>query len=149
MIVALVQNKDKQPRWIIKLDFCILDHPSSITFSGGMQPVCLPVKQLIPWKLNDFKDLAWNVQSNIYILTLLCLCVFICLSAQSIVHLTAQIQIKETRIANFFWGCTGPYFGPTNTINTKNYQKNTRGPIFRKTTQNALQCTTVHCNVTP
>ena len=71
----------------------------------------------------------------------------ICLSAQSIVHLTAQIQIMETRVANFVWGCTGPYFGPTNTISTKNYQKNTRGPIFRKTTQNALQCTTVHCNV--
>ena len=69
------------------------------------------------------------------------------LSAQSIVHLTAQIQIMETRVANFVWGCTGPYFGPTNTISTKNYQKNTRGPIFRKTTQNALQCTTVHCNV--
>ena len=73
----------------------------------------------------------------------------ICLSAQSIVHLTAQIQNMETRVANFFWGCTGLYFGPTNTINTKNYQKNTRRPIFRKTTQNALQCTTVHCNVTP
>ena len=34
----------------------------------------------------------------------------------------------------FFRGCTGPYFGPTNTIYTKNYQKNTRGPIFKKTT---------------
>ena len=68
MIVALVQKKDKQPRWIIKLDFCILDRPSSITFSGGMQPVCLPVKQLIPWKLNDFVNLAWNVQLNICIL---------------------------------------------------------------------------------
>ena len=73
---------------------------------------------------------------------------YISLSAQSIVHLTAQIQNMETRVANFFWGCRGPYFGPTNTINTKNYQKNTRGPIFTKTTKNALQCTTVHCNVT-
>ena len=54
----------------------------------------------------------------------------ICLSAQSIVHLTAQIQNMETRVANFFWGCTGPYFGPTNTINTKNYQKNTTGSKF-------------------
>ena len=27
---------------------------------------------------------------------------YICLSAQSIVHLTAQIQIMETRVANFF-----------------------------------------------
>ena len=72
----------------------------------------------------------------------------ICLSAQSIVHLTAQIQNMETRVANFFGGCRGPHFGPTNTIDTKNYQKNTRGPIFTKTTKNALQCTTVHCNVT-
>ena len=68
----------------------------------------------------------------------------ICLSAQSIVHLTAQIQIMETRVANFFWGCTGPHFGPTNTINTKNYQKNTCGPIYRKPPKmhcNAPQCT--------
>ena len=65
------------------------------------------------------------------------------LSAQSIVHLTAQIQNMETRIANFFGGCRGPYFGPTNTINTKNYQKNTRGPILQKTPKmhcNAPQC---------
>ena len=41
------------------------------------------------------------------------------LSEQSIVHLTAQIQNMETRVAKFFWGCRGPYFGPTNTINTK------------------------------
>ena len=29
---------------------------------------------------------------------------YICLSAQSIVHLTAQIQDMETRVANFFGG---------------------------------------------
>ena len=63
------------------------------------------------------------------------------------VAIQSHIQNMETRVANFFWGCTGPYFGPTNTINTKNYQKNTRRLIFKKTTQNALQCTTVHCNV--
>ena len=27
-------------------------------------------------------------------------------------------------------------------------KKNTFGPLFRKTNQNALECTTVHCNVT-
>ena len=39
----------------------------------------------------------------------------------------------------FFGGCTGPNFGPIDTIK-KNDQKNTRRPIFTKTTQNALQC---------
>ena len=68
----------------------------------------------------------------------------ICLSAQSIVHLTAQIQNMETRVANFFWGCRGPYFGPTNTINTKNYKKTLAGPFLRKPPKmhcNAPQCT--------
>ena len=31
----------------------------------------------------------------------------------------------------FFWGYSGPYFGPTNTNHTKNYQKITFGALFR------------------
>ena len=69
----------------------------------------------------------------------------LCLSAQSIVHLTPQIQNMDTRVANFFWGCTGLYFGPTNTINTKNCPKKTlAGPFLRKPPKmhcNAPQCT--------
>ena len=48
-----------------------------------------------------------------------------------------------------FFSSGAPYFGPTNTNHTKNDQKNTVGALFRKTAQNALQCTTVHCNVAP
>ena len=44
----------------------------------------------------------------------------------------------------FFLGCTGPHFGPTNTNHAKNYQKITFGALFRIPPQNALQCTTVH-----
>ena len=47
----------------------------------------------------------------------------------------------------FFLGCTGPHFGPTNTNHTKNYQKITFGVLFSLPPQNALQCTTVQCNV--
>ena len=47
----------------------------------------------------------------------------------------------------FFLGCTGPHFGPTNTNHAKNYQKITFGALFRIPPQNALQCTTVQCNV--
>ena len=46
----------------------------------------------------------------------------------------------------FFLGCTGPHFGPTNTNHAKNYQKITFGALFRIPPQNALQCTTVQCN---
>ena len=46
----------------------------------------------------------------------------------------------------FFSGYSGPYFGPTNTNQTKNYQKITFGALFRIPPQNALQCTTVQCN---
>ena len=46
-----------------------------------------------------------------------------------------------------FLGCTGPHFGPTNTNHAKNYQKNTFWALFRIPPQNALQCTTVQCNV--
>ena len=31
----------------------------------------------------------------------------------------------------FFLGCTGPHFGPTNTTHAKNYQKTTFGVLFR------------------
>ena len=47
----------------------------------------------------------------------------------------------------FFLGCTGPHFGPTNSNHAKNYQKITFGALFRIPPQNALQCTTVQCNV--
>ena len=47
----------------------------------------------------------------------------------------------------FFLVCTGPHFGPTNTNHAKNYQKITFGALFRIPPQNALQCTTVQCNV--
>ena len=46
----------------------------------------------------------------------------------------------------FFLGCTGPYFGPTNTNHAKNYQKTTFGVLFSLPPQNALQCTTVQCS---
>ena len=46
----------------------------------------------------------------------------------------------------FFLGCTGPHFGPTNTNHAKNYQKITFWALFRIPPQNALQCTTVQCN---
>ena len=42
-----------------------------------------------------------------------------------------------------------PAEGQPGPSHTKRYQKNTFGALFRKTTQNALQCTTVHCNVAP
>ena len=47
----------------------------------------------------------------------------------------------------FFWGYSGPHIGPTNTNHTKNYQKITFWALFRIPPQNALQCTTVQCNV--
>ena len=49
------------------------------------------------------------------------------------------------RYATIFFGGVGdPFFGPTNTNHTKNYQKkNTFGVLFSLPLQNALQCTTV------
>ena len=47
----------------------------------------------------------------------------------------------------FFWGCTGPHFGPTNTNHTKNYQKTLSGHFLGDPPQNALQCTTLQYNV--
>ena len=44
----------------------------------------------------------------------------------------------------FFWGYSGPYFGPTNTNHTKNYQKITFGALFRIPPQNALQCSAMY-----
>ena len=49
--------------------------------------------------------------------------------------------------ATIFLGFTGLHFGPTNTNHTKNYQKITFGVLFSLPPQNALQGTTVHCNV--
>jgi len=41
----------------------------------------------------------------------------------------------------FFLGCTGPHFGPTNTNHAKNYQKITFWALFRIPPP---KCTTVH-----
>ena len=56
-------------------------------------------------------------------------------------------QPPKKVMQRFFLGCTGPYYGPTNTNHTKKYQKTTFGALFRPPFQNALQCTTVQCNV--
>ena len=56
-------------------------------------------------------------------------------------------QPPKKVMQRFFLGCTGPYYGPTNTNHTKNYQKTTFGALFRPPPQIALQCTTVQCNV--
>ena len=66
----------------------------------------------------------------------------LCLSAQSIVHLTPQIQNMDTRVANFFWGCTGLYFGPL--LVQKIIKKTLAGPFLGKPLKmhcNAPQCT--------
>ena len=56
-------------------------------------------------------------------------------------------QPPQKVMQQFFLGCTGPHFGPTNTNHAKNYQKITFWALFRIPPQNALQCTTVQCNV--
>ena len=64
-------------------------------------------------------------------------------------NLMTYLRSVNTSIIGFFFSSGAPYFGPTNTNHTKNDQKNTVGALLRKTAQNALQCTTVHCNVAP
>ena len=56
-------------------------------------------------------------------------------------------QPPQKVMQQFFLGCRGLYFGPTNTIYAKIYQKFTFGVLFSLPPQNALQCTTVQCNV--
>ena len=51
------------------------------------------------------------------------------------------------KLCSIFLGCTGLHFGPTDTNHAKNYRKITLGALFRIPPQNALQCTTVQCNV--
>ena len=66
----------------------------------------------------------------------------------SIRHQTPKIPTPPQKVMQqFFLGYSGPYFGPTNTNHTKNYQKITFWALFRIPPQNALQCTTVQCNV--
>ena len=62
----------------------------------------------------------------------------------SIRHQTPKFPTPPKSYATFFLGYSGPYFGPTNTNHTKNYQNITFGALFRLPPQNALQCTTVH-----
>ena len=56
-------------------------------------------------------------------------------------------QPPKKVMQQFFLGCTGPYYGPTNTNHAKNCQKTIFGALFRPPAQNALQRTTVQCNV--
>ena len=51
------------------------------------------------------------------------------------------------KLCNNFLGYSGPYFGPTNTNHTKNYQKITFGALFRippKMHYSALQCSAMY-----
>ena len=72
---------------------------------------------------------------------------YICLSVIAFVTKPLNFQPPKKVMQQFFLGYSGPYFGPTNTNHTKNYQKITFGALFRIPPQNALQCTTVQCNV--
>ena len=65
----------------------------------------------------------------------------------SIRHQTPKFPTPPKSYATIFLGYSGPYFGPTNTNHTKKYQKIIFGALFRIPPQNALQCTTVQCNV--
>merc|ERR1711974_391766 len=69
------------------------------------------------------------------------------LSVIAFVSKPLYFQPPQKVMQRFFLGCTGPHFGPTNTNHTKNYQKITFGVLFSLPPQNALQCTTVQCNV--
>ena len=68
------------------------------------------------------------------------------LSVIAFVTKPLNFQPPQKVMQQFFLGYSGPYFGPTNTNHTKNYQKITFGALFRIPPQNALQCTTVQCN---
>ena len=61
----------------------------------------------------------------------------------SIRHQTPKFPTPQKSYATICLGYSGPYFGPTNTNHTKNYQKITFGALFRIPPQNAQQCTTV------
>ena len=69
------------------------------------------------------------------------------LSVIAFVTKPLNFQPPQKVMQQFFSGYPGPYFGPTNTNHTKNYQKTTFWALFRIPPQNALQCTTVQCNV--
>ena len=71
----------------------------------------------------------------------------VCLSVIAFVSKPLYFQPPKKVMQPFFLGCTGPHFGPTSTNHTKNYQKITFGVLFSLPPQNALQCTTVQCNV--
>jgi len=53
----------------------------------------------------------------------------------------ANPEYGNTR-CQFFGGCTGSYFGPTNTINTKKYPKKNSWALFLGKPPK------MHCNVT-
>ena len=71
----------------------------------------------------------------------------ICLSVIAFVTKPLNFQPPQKVMQQFFLGYSGPHIGPTNTNHTKNYQKITFWALFRIPPQNALQCTTVQCNV--
>ena len=71
----------------------------------------------------------------------------ICLSVIAFVTKPLNFQPPQKVMQQFVLGYSGPHIGPTNTNHTKNYQKITFWALFRIPLQNALQCTTVQCNV--
>ena len=73
----------------------------------------------------------------------------VCLGLSVIAFVTKPLNFQPPQkvMQQFVLGYSGPHFGPTNTNHTKNYQKITFGALFRIPPQNALQCTTVQCNV--
>ena len=73
---------------------------------------------------------------------------WICLGVQSFelfgLHFQEIISSPPTKkktYATIFWGCTGPYFGPTNTNHAKNYKKKHFWGYFLAYPQ---KCTTAH-----
>ena len=73
---------------------------------------------------------------------------YICLSAQSIVHLTAQIQDMETRVANFFGGAEDLILVQLTLLIQKITKKHLRAHFY----ENHQKCTAMHhsalqCNV--